>query len=552
MTRKRVTSFLLIALGLAVAVVLVVRDGGTPSAYAHFAYAPVALAAFRFRGLGGFVTGLLGGAAVGPVAELVVSGTMLTVPAQYVSWSVRASWMAVIGVTLGHLFEHARRQAGILDWYRFTDRGTELPNLVGVRRQLALRLEEAPGVERIVVVVKITNYDHLLATFGYEGSDQVVRGLGQQLRVKLPAEAIVGRTGNDELVVVEPVGPEIATTQLPPVLRELTGSSLYGGHIHAYVETALGVMRMRADAVDSEAPFVQAAVAAARAHEEGAGVAYYEEEREQVRRDGIHLLSELPGALEREEIVLVYQPKLCLQTGRFVGVEALARWQHPVRGWLAPGAFIPLVEQTGMIGALTAHVLERAIRQTRLWHDQGLAVSVSVNISTRNLTSGSLLQHITDLLEETGLAPEALELEITETALMDVYRAHLDQLARLREQGVRVAIDDFGTGYASLAYVRDLPLDTLKLDKSFIRSAPEQRRERQILRRMIDMAKDLDLQVVGEGVEDAETLALLMELGVDQAQGYHMAYPLAADDVRPLLLQSWSGSGPAQRISPST
>ncbi|MCC5812866.1 MAG: EAL domain-containing protein [Ectothiorhodospiraceae bacterium] len=530
----------LILLGMVIAVVFVVRDGGTPSAYAHFMYAPTILAAFRFRAVGGAVCGFLGGVLVGPGAAWLLTGMPYAEP----SWMVRAAWIAIVGYTLGSLFMISRAQSSLLDWHLHTDRATAVPNLSGTLRlvlQLTQRLKHALGRDRdlVVTAIKVANYNDLVSTFGYRGADSVMRALSHRFSRSLSGQAIFGRTGTDELMVVEAAERDAADTLPAGELRRLIRPTLQVGQMHVYVDTVMGMARSPLQQADPEELFVQAAAAATRALERGASIAVYDGKEESGRRADMHLLGEVPRALREGEMRLVYQPKLDLATHAYAGLEALIRWQHPQQGEMSPARFIPLVEDTAMIEDLTRWVLREAINQSLGWRQLG-DPAIAVNISSRNLMSGALLKHVEALLRETSLPPSSLELEVTETALTDIDRSHLHLLQGLREQGVRIAIDDFGTGYASLAFIRKLPVDILKLDRSFIQFAPRRPRERQMLKRIVQIAKDLELQVVGEGVEDRETLALLSALGCDQVQGFYISTPLEAADVAPVLSRGWS------------
>ena len=208
------------------------------------------------------------------------------------------------------------------------------------------------------------------------------------------------------------------------------------------------------------------------------------------------------------------------------------RWQHPQRGLIPPDQFIPLAEQTGLIKQLTNWVLSAAIRQCRAWRDSGLDIAVGVNLSMRNLHDPELVGLVSQLLASHEVSPSALKVEVTESALMTDPRRALDSMARLRAIGVEVAIDDFGTGHASLSYLKQMPVEEIKLDRSFVRDMRTDRNDFTIVRSTIELAHDLGLRVIAEGVEDQATLDLLADLGCDLAQGYHMSRPLPEGDLR--------------------
>jgi EAL domain-containing protein (putative c-di-GMP-specific phosphodiesterase class I) len=248
----------------------------------------------------------------------------------------------------------------------------------------------------------------------------------------------------------------------------------------------------------------------------------------------------LAGALRQAiidgELILYFQPKADLATGRIVGVEALARWQHPELGLVGPVEFVPIAEQTGLIGPLTSHVLDEALRQVRTWGDEGLDLSVAVNLSARSFLDAQLAAEIPPLLEKWGVKAEQLELEITESMLMiDPARAKatLDRLASI---GLSLSVDDFGTGYSSLANLKRLPVHGIKIDKSFVMDMAHDPSDAAIVRSTIDLAHNLGLKVVAEGVENQESWRRLREQGCDLAQGFHVARPLPGAELGRLIV----------------
>jgi EAL domain-containing protein (putative c-di-GMP-specific phosphodiesterase class I) len=244
-------------------------------------------------------------------------------------------------------------------------------------------------------------------------------------------------------------------------------------------------------------------------------------------------------------LTLVYQPKIELATGRMVGVEALVRWHHPEHGFVPPDAFIPIAESTALIQPLGQFVLETALDQAGCWQEAGLSLHVAVNLSVRNLLEPTLVDRVAELVSRAGVTPGTLILEITESGVMTDPEAAIALLWGLRRIGVRLSIDDFGTGYSSLAYLKRLPVDEVKLDKSFVLNMTSDADDAAIVRSTIELAHNLGLQLVAEGVEDQETLELLATLGCDLVQGYHLARPMPADELA--NLQRYSGPFTAGR-----
>jgi EAL domain-containing protein (putative c-di-GMP-specific phosphodiesterase class I) len=248
------------------------------------------------------------------------------------------------------------------------------------------------------------------------------------------------------------------------------------------------------------------------------------------------LLSDLREAIETDQLVLYYQPKQDLRRGLVTGAEALVRWQRPGKGLIGPDKFVPLAEQTGLIGPLTEWVLRAAVRQAYVWQRRYPDMRVAINLSMRNLQDPTLANTIAELLEQW---PAHLDVEITESALMADPERALATLSALSDVGVRIAIDDFGTGYSSLAYLKRLPVDVLKIDRSFVRDLHTHTNDRIIVRSTIDLAHNLGLRVVAEGVEDSTAAEVLRQFGCDEIQGYHLSRPVPAPDFE-RWLSNWS------------
>jgi EAL domain-containing protein (putative c-di-GMP-specific phosphodiesterase class I) len=271
------------------------------------------------------------------------------------------------------------------------------------------------------------------------------------------------------------------------------------------------------------------------AKKNGESHAFYAPGQNRVNTDTLILVGELRHAIERGELDVHYQPKVALRTGSITSVEALVRWNHPSRGSLAPAEFVPLAEQTGLIKPLTWFVLREALLQQRRWRSTGFTPSVAVNISVRSLGDASLEEHVRSLLREFAVAPAGLVLEITESAVIqDPTRARL-VLGRLSQLGVRIALDDFGTGYSSLEHLGRLPLDQIKIDRSFVTNAASEPTCAAIVRSMVNLAHELGLEVVAEGVETKDVWELLRSLGGDDAQGFYVSHPVPAEELTRLL-----------------
>ena len=291
---------------------------------------------------------------------------------------------------------------------------------------------------------------------------------------------------------------------------------------------SLGIAVAPDHATDATMLIQRADVAMYLAKATESGLAFYAPERDHYSPQRLALMGELRQAIKDDRLVLYYQPKCDLKTGTTTGVEALIRWQHPREGLLSPTQFVPMAEQTGLIKPMTLWALQEALRQGRAWHQEGLDLTLAVNLSARNLLDPVLPEVIDDLLKDSGMAPEHLNLEITESILMAEPERSLTVLTRLRHMGIRLSVDDFGTGYSSLAYLKRLPVHELKIDKAFVMGLMRDRHDAAIVRATVDLGHDLGLLVVAEGVEDKQSWQGLGALGCDMAQGYFLSRPLPA------------------------
>jgi EAL domain-containing protein (putative c-di-GMP-specific phosphodiesterase class I) len=302
------------------------------------------------------------------------------------------------------------------------------------------------------------------------------------------------------------------------------------------VEVSVGIAVSPMHGADAEELLRNADIAMYVAKEVKAGAVVFEPAEHVTAPSRLNVLGDLRRALDTDgELLLHYQPKFTLDGRHIEGLEALLRWQHPERGMVPPGEFIPVAEGTGIILRLTERVLGLALTQMRRWLDEGHPVPVAVNLSTRCLMDADLPDLVAVLLAQHRVPARLLRLEVTESAVMGDAARCLDVLQRLHDLGVHLSIDDFGTGYSSMAYLRQLPVDELKIDRSFVKGMTDTQQDAVLVRTAIDLGHNLGLTVVAEGVEGAEHVAALQELGCDIAQGFHFARPMPSEDIGPLL-----------------
>jgi diguanylate cyclase (GGDEF)-like protein/PAS domain S-box-containing protein len=417
---------------------------------------------------------------------------------------------------------------------------TDLPNRLLLNDRLTQAISMARRTQKQVAVLflDLDGFKQINDSLGHAIGDKLLQSVAARLSTCVRKSDTVSRWGGDEYVILlSEVGQAAdAAVSAAKIIAELKGLHNIGKY-RLHITASIGISTYPEGGKDSETLIKNADMAMYHAKENGRdNFQFFEKEMNlrAVERQSIE--GELRYALEREELLLHYQPKLNLKTGAITSVEALVRWQHPQRGLLQPGQFLGVAEDSGLILGIGRWVLREACRQMRAWLDAGLpAVPVAVNISPREFRSADFFESVRAALKQTALDPKFLELEITEAVLMQNAASTSSALAELKAIGVRLAVDDFGTGYSSLSYLTRFPIDALKLDQSFVRNILVNRNDAIVARTIIKMGQSLKLRVIAEGVETEEQLAFLKAAGCDEAQGYYFSRPVAAEQFAKLL-----------------
>jgi diguanylate cyclase (GGDEF)-like protein len=438
------------------------------------------------------------------------------------------------------------QQAAVNDYQARHDALTGLPNRVELGRVLRARLEHPyEDDSRIaVLLLDLDGFQEINDSLGHDHGDLVIEHVAARLRGAVPSPGVVARFGGDEFALV--LGsldgrrsPQEAAAELLDVLREPVAV----GHVALDVRASIGIAWAPEHGDRPEDLLRRADAAMHQAKTRRLGWAVHDPRSEQPGVERLALATQLRHGIEHGELELHYQPKVELRTGRTTSVEALVRWRHPHRGLLGPDHFIELAEHTGLIHPLTTWVLDEAVQQAKRWRAAGLGLSVAVNLSVRSITP-DLPDRLAELLRDEPHPASLLELEITESTMASPEET-LAVLAAVNGLGVPLAVDDYGTGYSSLAYLKQLPVRTIKIDRSFVMSMGRDRSDRAIVHSTIDLARQLTLEVVAEGVETSEAVATLQALGCDYAQGFHLSRPLPAAELEGWLRTSGRDPLPA-------
>jgi len=375
-------------------------------------------------------------------------------------------------------------------------------------------------------------------TIGHQAGDFLLQQVGLRLQSELHKGETVARLGGDEFAVLLPgFDRKTAKSAAKRILAAFERPFIVG-EIRLTVRTSIGIALCPEHGSERDVLMRYADVAMYIAKQSASGYALYSAERDLYSTERLALMADLYHAIDQNQFFLAYQPKLNLKTGAVTGVEALARWQHPERGLIPPDQFIALAERSGFIQSLTMWGLESSLAQSRCWRQMSLPVPISVNLSARTLHDESFPESVKSLLETHQLPPEIIEIEITESAMMLEPARALDILTRLNRMGISLSIDDFGTGYSSLSYLKKLPVNAVKIDKSFVINMAADKNDEQIVRSTIELAHNLGFKVIAEGVENRAVWDRLYELGCDEAQGYYMSRPLPAPEMTQWLNKS--------------
>lgn len=430
-----------------------------------------------------------------------------------------------------------------LNFLAHHDALTTLPNRALMLDHLSKALAAARAHDRLVAVLflDIDRFKNINDTLGHDVGDMLLRELGDRLHRHLRTHDSIARFGGDEFVVVmNDIESHNDAAMLATRILETLTQPIHAGGTQLHISASIGIAISPKDGEDTGSLLKNADAAMFRTKELGGNhYQFYSEDMGAHASKRLTLENSLRLAVERSEFILHYQPQMNARNGKIIGCEALLRWQHPEQGLVSPLEFIPLLEETGMIVAVGNWVLETACAQLALWHNQGHKhLTMAINIASRQFHAPDLVSLVTGLLQRHLLEPQHLELEITETTLMQSIPATADTLKALAQLGVRIALDDFGTGYSSLSYLRRFPIDTLKVDRSFVRDIPGDQDDTEIARAIIALAQSLRLRTVAEGVETQEQKEFLTELGCDVMQGFLFSKPVSSEEFSRLLINT--------------
>lgn len=437
------------------------------------------------------------------------------------------------------LEELVKQRTEELNFLIYHDSLTNLPNRVLFEDRVAAAVLRAKNGSKLAILfLSLDAFDKVQDSFGHTAADKVLEEIAARIDSAVPENACLSRLqGEDFAVLITDAADLDDYTRIADRIREKLMVPVRCADTEIFLTASIGICIFPEDGGTPEELMRNAGNALRRAREAGGDtVQFYSDGCNTNVESRLKLEAELRRAFERDEFRVHYQPKVCIATGAITGVEALVRWDHPERGFISPADFIPLAEDTGLIVPLGEVVLRTACSDGSKWHEWGFPLEIAVNVSTRQLKQGDLAERFEMIIRETGFDPNFLNLELTESSMMENAEASVATMERLKTLGIRVSLDDFGTGYSSLAHLKKLPIDQLKIDREFVSDVGSANTDDAVLTlAIVNLAHNLGLKVIAEGVENEAQLDYLKSIGCDEYQGFYFSRPVAAEEITGLI-----------------
>jgi len=507
---------------------IVYKAGGTHKAYVHIIYIPIIMSGFCSGISYGILQGFLAGLIMGPYMP---DSTTVVCDQGYESWIFRTFFFALIGGLSGIFSTVSRSYHSLRDQQYLYDAVTNLPNYRGLVQWMQKHNNTHYDYSG-AIAIKIKQYVDINRAFGPKVSEELLIKISQQLKVICNNIGLVGRLENNQFIIILNKGVNIA--DIITKCRQSLSQEYTLDNINVFVELHYG-FAASAGALDLNDLLRQVDNAVVRSIENKVVQACYDKNLDERSEENIFIIHALNNALSNHELKLFYQPKVDLQTRKIVGLEALIRWYHPTRGFIAPDVFILTLEKTLLINSFSKWVINESMTQLSAWHQLGIAVPLSINLSMVNFDDPSVINKLLEQIKTHQIPTNFVEVELTESALTSNITRVADILKNLQAQGLKIAIDDFGTGLSSLNYLFELPVDILKIDQVFINAMIDNSAAEAIVRSAIKLGQELNLTVIAEGIENEQQMLALAQIGCHVGQGYHLGRPMPVEEITECL-----------------
>lgn len=504
---------------------LVYKTGGIKYVFSHTMYLPIIFAGIFWGFKGGALIGIIGGLLLGPLMPI---NTMTGEPQLIINWVYRMVYFFIVGGTVGTFSDFLKEYIKKIHYISTHNSETGLYNMVSLNLDKVVSdfLERKTKIN--VLSISWINIDEIINNFGIRICVSVIKELNERMKNIFSEDKFIFIHSDISkfYALIECDQPKLCLNQIEHLISE----PFLINNIPFYAEFAVGLAEY--DKSDSDLnPFQKANMATLYAKKSGVSSSIFNDVNIKITKNNLILLGEFPAAIQNNQTILYYQPKIDLHTKKTIGMEALIRWNHPEKGMICPADFIPLVEESNLIHPLTDFVLNESLSKLHEFNENGYYPTISINISPKNIANPSFLDRVALILDQHDVKKECIEFEITESSLMfNPEKVNLI-LRSFKNHNIKLSIDDFGTGYSSLSYLSRFPIDIIKLDQFFIRQLSLMKGTYYIVESAINLAHNLGLKIIAEGIEDTETEKMLIDMGCDMGQGYLYSKPLNDQDI---------------------
>jgi EAL domain-containing protein (putative c-di-GMP-specific phosphodiesterase class I) len=516
---------ILIIASLPLIYLFVYQTGGIKYVFSHTMYIPIIFSGIFWGFKGGGFIGIVGGLVLGPLMPI---DTITGEKQLFINWFYRTIYFFIVGTTVGVFSDFLKDYIKKMHYVSTHNNETGLYNIVSLYMDKKITAFLNKNTKINVVSISWINIDEIINNFGMKICFSVIKELNERMKKIFTEERFIFIHSDISkyYALIECDQPRLCLNQIDRLISE----PFLINNIPFYAEFAVGLAEY--DKSDSElTPFQKANMATLYAKKSGMSTSIFNDNNITITKNNLILLGEFPAAIQNKQTILYYQPKIDLQTKKTIGMEALIRWNHPEKGMICPADFIPLVEESNLIHPLTDFVLNQSLYKLHEFNSKGYYPTISVNISPKNILNPGFLDRVAFILEQYDVKKECIEFEITESSLMfNPEKVNLI-LRSFKNHNIKLSIDDFGTGYSSLSYLSRFPIDIIKLDQFFIRQLSLMKGTYYIVESAINLAHNLGLKIIAEGIEDEATEKMLIEMGCDMGQGFLYSKPLNDQDI---------------------